>query len=410
MSVPIGPTALPAPRARRRRAAALVAWIGCGLTVALAAIGASVGLPATSDVVTIVTGLAGSLAAISLATVGAVLVARLPRNRVGWLLWTGGFLFGVANGLSALPATAGWAAGWIAWLGNLAWVPSIVLVGLFMPLVFPSGRLPSPRWRVVVGVGLAALIMGELRAAFTPFSPGAAPPGVANPLAVGGTAATLLDLGGAATTLTGVVCFPLAAASLVLRYRRATGMERAQLRWFAAAAAVVGVGLAVALPLGSPTGGVLLVVSNVAWLALLVGLALLPVAIGIAVLRYRLYDIDRLVSRTISYGVVSLTLLAVFGTAILVLQSVLPPFARSNEVVVAGSTLLIAALFQPLRSRVRTLVDRRFNRARYDAERTLAAFGARLRDEVDPDVVRADILATVEGAFEPATVSLWVRR
>ena len=360
MSVPhgtLGSSAVVLPR-RRERAAALVAWIGCGLTVALVALGVTTGLPATNDLVTIVTSLAGSLAAISLATVGAVLVARLPHHRVGWLLWTSGVLFGVANGLSAPPATAGWAAGWIAWLGNLAWVPSIVLVGLFMPLVFPSGGLPSPRWRVVVGVGVAALILAELQFAFTPF-PGSATAAVANPLAVAGTAATFLDLGGAAATLAAVVCFPLVAASLVLRYRRATGMERAQLRWFAAAAAVVGVGLAVALPLGSPTGGVLLVVSNVAWLVLLVGLALLPVAIGIAVLRYRLYDIDVLINRTAVYGSVTALLVVAVGAANIVLQRLAESVSGQHSDFVAAALGAGAAVtFTPLRRRVRPLVDR----------------------------------------------------
>jgi len=360
--------------------------------------------------VTIVTAFAGSLAAISMVTVGAVLVTRLPQNRVGWLLWAGGFLFGLANGLPTPGSGPGSAAGWIAWLGNLTWVPSIVLIGLFMPLVFPSGRLPSPRWRVVVGVGLVALILAELQSALAPFSPGTAPPGVANPLAVAGTAATLLGLGSAAATLAGVVCFPLVAASLVLRYRRATGMERAQLRWFAAAAAFVGVGLAVALPLGNPTGGLFLAVTNVAWFVLTTGFTLLPVAIGIAVLRYRLYDIDRLVSRTIAYGLVSVTLLAAFGSTILAFQALLAPFVASSQLAVAASTLLVAALFQPLRARVKRLVDRRFNRAHYDAERTLAAFSARLRDEVDLEAIRADVTATVAGTVEPGSVALWLRR
>jgi hypothetical protein len=390
----------------------LLAWVVCAVTLVLVALGAILGLPSTRDEVTIVTTLAGSLAAASLAIVGAVLVTRVPRNPIGWLLWASGFFFSAADGLSTLPTGAGPAMAWVpwvAWLGNLCWVPALVLVGLFVPLVFPTGRLPSPHWRLVVALAFAALAASELQAAFSPFPPGSAPAGVVNPLAVGGTAASLLNLGSAAATLTGVVCFPLAAGSLVLRYRHAAGAERAQLRWFAASVALVGVALAIALPLGNPTGGIQLAISNVAWFLLMGGLALLPVAIAVAVLRYRLYEIDRLVSRTIAYGLVTVTLLAVYGGAILALQPLLAPVTRSNDIAVAGSTLLVAALFQPLRRRLQQFVDRRFNRSRYDAERTVAAFGERLRDEVDLGAVGSELMAAVAETVEPISVSLWLR-
>ncbi len=211
MSVPLGSPAVPVHHLPRERAVALLVWAGFGLTLVLVAFGMTDGLPATHDLVTIVTGLTGSLAALSLALVGAVLVTRLPRSPIGWLLWAGGLLFGGADGLSVLPTGAGATTPWVTWLGNLCWVPALVLVALFLPLVFPTGRLPSPRWRLVVALGLAALVVSELQAAFTPFSPGSAPPGVQNPLALGGTLASLLDLGSAAATATGVVCIPLAA-------------------------------------------------------------------------------------------------------------------------------------------------------------------------------------------------------
>ena len=359
MSVPFGSTVLPAHRARRERAVALLVWAGFGLTLVLVAFGMTDGLPATHDLVTIVTGLTGSLAALSLALVGAVLVTRLPRSPIGWLLWAGGLLFGGADGLSVLPTGAGATTPWVTWLGNLCWVPALVLVALFLPLVFPTGRLPSPRWRLVVALGLAALVVSELQAAFTPFSPGSAPPGVQNPLALGGTLASLLDLGSGAATATGVVCIPLAVASLVWRYRRATGMERAQLRWFAAAAAIVGVALAVALPLGNSTSGILLVVSNVAWLVLLVGLALLPVAIGIAILRYRLYEIDLLLNRTAVYGSVTALLLVAVGGANILLQRIAESVTGQHSDLVAVALGAGAAVtFSPLRRRMRPLVDR----------------------------------------------------
>jgi len=151
------------------------------------------------------------------------------------------------------------------------------------------------------------------------------------------------------------------------------------------------------------------VVGNVAGAVAYGGFALLPVAIGIAILRYKLYEIDRLISRTISYGVLTAIVAGLFVGFILVFQAVLAPVTGSNELAVAGSTLLAAALFQPIRRRVQRLVDRRFNRSRYDAEQTVAAFAARLADEVDLDQLRAEILATVTATVEPSSISLWLR-
>jgi hypothetical protein len=151
------------------------------------------------------------------------------------------------------------------------------------------------------------------------------------------------------------------------------------------------------------------VLNGIAWVVAIGGLALLPVAIGIAILRYRLYEIVRLISRTISYGVLTAIVAGLFVGFILVFQAVLAPVTGSNELAVAGSTLLAAALFQPIRRRVQRLVDRRFNRTRYDAEQTVAAFAERLRDEVDLEQLRAEILATVAATVEPSSVSLWLR-
>jgi hypothetical protein len=194
----------------------------------------------------------------------------------------------------------------------------------------------------------------------------------------------------------------------VIRYRRAAGIERAQLKWFALVMAISLPALLVRFSLYG-NDGVELIVSNVALLVAYAGFALLPVAIGIAILRYRLYEIDRLISRTISYGVLTAIVGGLFGGFILVFQAVLAPVTGSNELAVAGSTLLVFALFQPLRRRVQRLVDRRFNRSRYDAERTVAAFAGRLRDEVDLDALKLEILATVTRAVEPTTVALWLR-
>jgi len=199
-----------------------------------------------------------------------------------------------------------------------------------------------------------------------------------------------------------------AVLSLLVRYRGAGSIERQQLKWFAVFGVIGGLALVIAVVDRGSTNSVTLV-STWAFVVAEVALTLLPIAIGIAVLRYRLYEIDRLVSRTISWLVVSGLIGALFVGFVLALQAILVPLTRSNELAVAGSTLLVFALFAPIRRRVQSLVDRRFNRGRYDAERTVAAFAGRMRDEVDLDALRIEILATVTSAVEPTTVSLWLR-
>ena len=165
----------------------------------------------------------------------------------------------------------------------------------------------------------------------------------------------------------------------------------------------------VAILTGGFATGPLAIVATVAWIAANFGMAAVPLAVGVAVLRYRLYEIDRLISRSIGWGVLTVILGAVFVGLVLGLQTLLAPFTGSNELAVAGSTLLVFSLFQPLRSRVQGLVDRRFNRARYDARQALDAFSARLRDEVDLDTLQESLLTLVEATLEPTTVSLWLR-
>ena len=188
----------------------------------------------------------------------------------------------------------------------------------------------------------------------------------------------------------------LAVGSIVIRLWRAKGLERLQLRWLVASLVLSCVGVLVAI------------VSGLWSLAFLV-FTTIPLAIGVAVLRYRLYEIDRLISRTLAYGLVTLALLAVFGGAVLLLSALLSPLTGGNTLAVAGSTLLVAALFQPVRRRVQGIVDRRFNRSRYDAQAAVAAFSARLRDEVDLDTLQGSLLTIVEANLEPTTVSMWLR-
>ena len=406
-------------QARLGRPQALSVWAVWVVSVALVVAGATTGLLSGSvgtalssgsvDLYSIITGLMGSVAAVTLATVGAVLASRLPRNPIGWLLLVSGAVLGFSF-VATTPGVTGLPGGiWLLWLGNLTWYPAVVFVGVLLPLLYPTGHLPSPRWRAVVVVAIVTMTLALINTAFSPFSPGSAPPGVSNPLAVSGSLASVLSLMSSAGILAAVVCFPLAAASLVVRYRRAAGVERAQLRWFAAVAALIGLSFAVALVTNSATSGLLAVVSNAAWLLLFVGLALLPVAIGIAILRYRLYEIDRLISRSIGWGVLTVILGVVFVGFVLGLQTLLAPFTGSNELAVAGSTLLVFSLFQPVRRRVQGIVDRRFNRARYDAQAAVDAFTVRLRDEVDLEILQGSLLRLVEATLEPTTSGIWLR-
>jgi len=402
------------PRRSGPRASTVAVWAMGGPAVLLVVVGI-LGAIATGDssTTTILAPLAGMLGI----TVGAVLVTRLPRHRIGWLLWIGGMLMGITRitqgladfGLTSHPGSVPWAIwfGWVnAWVGPLA----LLITPIFLPLLYPTGRLPSARWRPAAIVSIGALTAYTVVAAFGPFAPGTYPPGVDNPLVVGGRLRDLLALLGNVLGLVLFLLLTLGFASLVIRYRRASGIERQQLKWFVFVGSIAIMALVVAgLFLGS-TVGPLATIDNFAWLIGIGGVALMPVAIGIAVLRYRLYEIDRLISRTIAWAVLTAIVGGLFVGFILVFQAALAPVTGSNELAVAGSTLLVAALFQPIRRRVQRLVDRRFNRARYDAERTLAAFAERLRDEVDPEQLRAEILATVAQTVEPTSVSLWLRQ
>lgn len=335
---------------------AVAAWL---VGTVIVTYGTANAFRAALDPITAATIVASSLAAISLMTTGAVLVTRLPRNPIGWLLFASGLLSGFAfTGSAPLPFSPA-VGSWVAWLANLCWVPALVAIGILLPLLFPTGKLPSPRWRPVVAIAVLATALSDLNTAFTPFSSNSAPPDIHNPLAVSGWAVTVLGIADTASTACGVIFFPLVAASLVLRYRTAQGSERAQLRWLVAALALIGPSLAVGIATSSVTSGWLVVVSSIAWLAVTVGLVLLPVAIGIAVLRYRLYDIDVLLNRTVVYATVSLALAAIFVAANLVLQQIVQAVSHQQSApLTIGLAFSAGLLFNPLRRRLRPVVDR----------------------------------------------------
>ena len=348
--------------------------------------------------------LAVLLALVSAAAVGALLASRRPRHPVGWLL------LGVGLGLAMNVLVEAYVKyGLLVRPGSLPAarhligfsVLSFTLVWLscagFALLLTPTGSLPSPRWRWWARVAAAAPVVAVLAGAVQPDP--LAPEYHGNALAVPALARVLLVPGVAGIVLV-VVSVLVGAGSLVGRFRRAQGTERLQLRWLALAAACASVLLLVALVAGYlARDGVVL-----ASLALCV--ALLPLATGAAILRYRLYDLDRIISRTVAYGLLTLLLGLGYAAVVLGLGRLLP---QDSSLVVAAATLAVAAVFQPARRRVQQAVDRRFNRRRYHAANTIAAFSARLRQQVDLDTLTGELLAVVEQTMQPTQASLWLR-
>jgi hypothetical protein len=338
----------------------------------------------------------------ALLVVGATVASHLPRNPVGWfLLLMPGFMvfdyFGEAvywHAAADRPRHPGSVAELGLWLGNSWWVPAVIVVFVFLPLLFPTGRPPTPRWRVVAWVAGAGGLVLFVGTAFKA-GPLDSYPWVVNPLGV----ESMPDIVGwlglglwAATSLA-------AAASVVVRFRRSRGVERQQLKWFTAAAfllvAMFLLGAALTPVLGDAGG----------WAITTAGFLGVAVAVAMGILRHRLYDIDVVINRALVYGGLTATLGGTYlGTVLLIGLAV----GRSG-LAVAASTLAVAALFRPARSRIQALVDRRFYRRRYDAQRTLEAFAARLRDEVALEALDSELRGVVHSTMQPAHVSLWLR-
>src|SRR5215217_6282499 len=351
--------------------------------------------------------------------VGALIASRRPENAIGWICLAVGLLwmligvsdvygvYGVAQpGSVPFPVV-------VAGINNWLWVPAVGLLGTYLLLLFPEGRLPSRRWRPFAWLSGAVLVLASLGVMLSP-GPLQGLGGVRNPFGLEGQ--QWLPSAGYAVLPLLPLCMLVSALSLVLRFRRSRGEERQQIKWIAFAASVVVIVYLIAMvaSLLSPaetwfTG------TSPAWLNLLQSAALLsltavPISVGIAVLRYRLYDIDALINRALVYGSLTVFLAATYLGGVVGLQHVFRVLTgQGSTLAVVASTLVIAALFSPLRRRVQGFVDRRFYRSKYDAAKTLEAFSARLREETDLDALSDDLVGVARRTMQPAHVSLWLR-
>ena len=398
------------------RTAAWLAWSLWALTVILVALGLLLFWVAIGKVHDPFSPYLLNLciSALSLSTVGALIASRHTGNSIGWLFCASGLLFGVQvfageYGLYALFVARGGSlpAGVVSWwLASWVWVTAAQIL-LFLFLLFPDGRLPSPRWRIVAWLLVGGILLDAVSFALLPGpfagsgAQGLAP--VQNPVGSEDVARFLDSVGIVLNPLlAALVMAPIAA--LFLRFRRASETERQQIKWVLYAVAVLTVAITVVSIWPALDG------TRVGTVLFLAGFLAIPTAVGIAILRHRLYDIDLLINRTLAYGSLTATLVAVYFGGIVVLQRLFVVLTgeRSTLAVVA-STLLIAALFNPLRSRIQSFVDRRFYRRKYDAAKTLAAFNARLRDETDLDALSKDLVGVTRSTMQPSHASLWLR-
>ena len=399
------------------RTAARVAWSLWGLAMALEAAGILLWL---ANHATLVDRFGTAEEAIphvflvpGYATVGAVIAAR-SRNRIGWLFLAFGldaalltfanpyYLRGTVIAPGSLPA----ATAILESLGSMLWPSTYMFLGLLL-LLFPDGRLPSPRWRPVALVYVTSWVLLMLFAVVTPATGTMYGVSHTNPLAIqalGHPTWKAVIQGISAITVASLAVVALAP---LVRFRRADPVQRQQLKWFAF---VVGIGV-VSVLVALAVVGVLPIVATVLWGVATVGVvAGLPVAVALAILRYRLYDIDRLINRTLVYATLTVVLGLGYAGAVLALGQLFGGVGeRTPSWAVAGATLTVAALFQPARRRIQAVVDRRFNRRKYDAAETIDTFGARLRDQVDLDTVSTELLAVVDQTMEPTRVVLWLR-
>jgi hypothetical protein len=358
---------------------------------------------------------------ISFSTVGVLVLRRQADNRLAWfmILATGSAVAvpslleayatqGLVSSPGSLPGAAE-----VASLNKGTWVLSVGTIAIFLVLLFPDGRLPTRRWRWLAWAGAVDILAVVAAIAVIPGKMTEGPGrGVHNPLGVD-SARTAMEVAFFASLAALPLLIVAAAVAMVLRFRRSNGVERLQLKWFAAAAAFVALSYLVAMlgqlgkstPFDGPDPQWLLLLQDFAEISFVA----LPVAIGAAILRHRLYDIDVVIKRTVVYGSLTLSLALVYLAVVLTLRWLSGTVTGDSDLAVATSTLVVAALFRPLRRRIQTTVDRRFYRRAYDATLTLESFSDRLRQEVSLDAVSADLREVVDETMQPAHLSLWLR-
>jgi hypothetical protein len=347
-----------------------------------------------------------SLDALAFASAGLLITFRRPGNRIGWILSGFGLLLvvtfcGWAYGgiLTGRNGQDDWLAGLATWAGTVSYFPMFALITL-IPLLFPDGQLPSPRWRIPVAVLIGAMLLPAMllailpgrndeRLATTPF--GVAPAAVRD----------LIPVVSAIGTIAVSCALVLGIVAVIVRFRGARGETRQQLKWFLAGVVAIAAFLT-ASNFGDAEGQTLVDLLATA------SLALLPTTIGIAILRYRLWEIDRLISRTVGWAVVSAIVLGVFAVGLFVLQAALADVTQGETLAVAASTLLALALFQPVRRRIQSAVDRRFDRSRFDAERVVERFAGRLRDQFDVEVLVDGFVRVAGETVRPKSAAVWL--
>jgi hypothetical protein len=348
----------------------------------------------------------GVATVLTFSVVGAMVASRRPRNTIGWLFCSVGLVVGLdalargyaefwlasSSGSKSLGETAAWFASW-------SWTILVVVPTSFLLLLFPDGRLPSPRWRPVAwsaALGITGFVVGAALDA----GPLRDFPKLVNPY---GVDSPVVGVVGVAAGVVVAVSMVASAVSVIVRARHTGSEQRQQIKWLAYGGAVVVGTIFVA-------SGIALWREYVGILAISVALLGLPVFTGIAILRYRLYDIDIIINRTLVYGSLTAMLVLVYLGGVVSLQYAFRALTgQESQIAIVASTLAIATLFNPLRRRVQAFVDRRFYRRKYDAAKTLSAFNARLREETDLDALRDDLVGVVEDTMQPAHVSLWLR-
>jgi hypothetical protein len=415
----------------RHRTVAWLAWSLAGLSLAMFLVSAvldvllrSAQSPSPWVTVGTVGDMLGFVSFLAFPIVGALISSRHPRNPIGWICLADGLLwmllgvidsyyrYGVANpGTVPYPVAIGTLAN--QWL----WMPTVGLLGIYLLLLFPDGRLPSRRWRPLAWFSGVMIVLLSVTEGLAP-GPLENQGGVPNPFGL----EKFPWLADAALVMLPLLplCILAAAVSLVLRYRRSGGEVRQQIKWIAFVASFAGLVYLIAMvsqlflaPMMVGNGGSLPPLPL--WFELLTSVAVLgfagvPVAIGFAVLKYRLYDIDLLINRTLVYGSLTAMLVAAYFGSVVLLQGALRALTgEGSQLAVVASTLAIAALFNPLRRRLQSFIDRRFYRRKYDATKTLEAFSAKLRDETDLDALNAELVGVVRETMQPAHISLWLR-